>query len=636
MDVYSFAINLNDLVSNKLAKITSGVGNLQSKVAKSQSNIQKKFDKTTNSIGFLQKRLEGLNQQRTATTSITAIRKLNGEIRKTEREIQRLKNLPPLSFSQRLQGIGNQFKGMVGLAGGVAIAMGAWNGVKALFNKGVELEQVKIKFDVLLGSAEKSKKMLAELNEYANFTPFSNNSVIKGAETMLAFGIAEEKVMGNMKMLGDVAMGNEQKLGGLSLVYSQIMSTGRLMGQDFLQLVNQGFNPLQIISENTGISMADLKKKMEQGAISATMVEEAFRLATSEGGRYYKMSEKMATSAGGKWSTFLGKMTFSLSQIGEKLAKMMIPVIDVGIVVAENIVPFAQGIADVVSWVSECEPLIIGLTGVVTALGVQFLWVKGAMLATSVIQGVLKVSTTLLTAATSAWNFVLSINPISLIIIAIAALVAVVVVLWKKFDWFRGGIMGVWETLKGFGSMIKDYVITRFKELLSGITGVGKALVAFFKGDWSKAWEIGKQAGKDLLGVNSKKEAIASGMNVASNFAKGYEKGVKMTPVSVKDIIDKTTKTTPVTQEKSKLFDSLLDGNEETGGDKKGNGLRKSADTVIAGGKKQTHIDITIQKLQDDTKIFVSSAEQGLDDLGDRVQEILLRAINSVNQMQTS
>ena len=48
-----------------------------------------------------------------------------------------------------------------------------------------------------------------------------------------------------------------------------------------------------------------------------------------------------------------------------------------------------------------------------------------------------------------------------------------------------------------------------------------------------------------------------------------------------------------------------------------------------------THITINIQKLQDDTKIYVDSTEKGLNNLGEKVQEMILRAVNSVNQMQT-
>src|SRR5690606_3706400 len=122
----------------------------------------------------------------------------------------------------------------------------------------------------------------------------------------------------------------DEKLSGLSLVYSQIMATGKLMGQDLMQLINQGFNPLQIISEETGLSMGVLKEQMEKGAISSDMVSEAFRIATSEGGRYYGMTEKMSQSAGGKWSTMMDTFAGVTRKIGLRFAEWVKPLFDVG------------------------------------------------------------------------------------------------------------------------------------------------------------------------------------------------------------------------------------------------------------------------------------------------------------------
>ena len=205
----------------------------------------------------------------------TRVEGLNNTFRNTERASS--------SFSSTM---GTGFKSLIGLVGALGISLGVVGSIGAVFNMGVQMEQTNTKFEVLLGSAEKAKNMLGELNAYADATPYSNEGIIKGSETMLGFGIAHEKVMGNMKMLGDVAMGNEERLSSLSLSFSQVMATGRLMGQDLNQMIGQGFNPLQVISERAGISMGKLKEKMEAGAISAEMVEEAFRLTTSEGGRY--------------------------------------------------------------------------------------------------------------------------------------------------------------------------------------------------------------------------------------------------------------------------------------------------------------------------------------------------------------
>jgi tape measure domain-containing protein len=526
----------------------------------------------------------------------------------------------------------------------LAIGFGLLTTASSLFFKGAEYEQTKIKFEVLLGSVEKGTAMLKELNEYANVTPFSNGGIIKASETMLGFGIAQEKIMGNMKMLGDVAMGNEQKLGSISLAYSQIMATGRLMGQDLLQLIGQGFNPLQIISENTGLSMGYLKDQMEKGAISAGMVEEAFKLATSEGGRYYGMTEKMAETAGGRWSTFMGTLANTVSRVGEKFATWISPLFVIGTAVVENIIPFAKGVRDIITAVGEATPALIAIGSIVTALGVNYLIANAGMIAFTIQFYAYSAATWLATAATgaltaaqTALNFVMSMNPISLVILGIGALIAIIALLWNKVDWLRGGIMGIWEVMKGFGTAIKDYVVNRFKELISGVTGLAKALWALVTGDLEKAFEYGKKAGRDLIGFDSKSKLINDGVNAAKSFSKGYNDALKVDTPKTEYEKAGVTATAPenyMVKKPSSVFADLLKNQTEEKKKQKAKSLKP--DSIVSGGSKQTNITVTIQKLQDDTKIYVSSAEKGINEMGDKIQEMILRAVNSVNQMQTN
>ena len=113
----------------------------------------------------------------------------------------------------------------------------------------------------------------------------------------------------------------------------------------------------------------------------------------------------------------------------------------------------------------------------------------------------------LATSAQWAWNAAMTANPIGLIIVGIAALVGIVAVCWNKFEGFRTVVFKGWEMMKLFGSTVKTFVVDRLKSLLSGITGIGAALMHFFKGDWSKAWEVGKKAAADLVGVDAAKNA---------------------------------------------------------------------------------------------------------------------------------
>lgn len=87
-------------------------------------------------------------------------------------------------------------------------------------------------------------------------------------------------------------MGNADRFQHLALAFAQVSAAGKLTGQDLLQMVNAGFNPLQEISKKTGKSISELKDDMADGAISVKMVEDAMKGATSEGGRFFGGMEK--------------------------------------------------------------------------------------------------------------------------------------------------------------------------------------------------------------------------------------------------------------------------------------------------------------------------------------------------------
>ena len=106
---YGFTIFLKDLASSTLMKVSSGISNMESRLQSSQSKIQNNFRNTTKSIDELNAKLQRLNAQRTASTSISDIRRLKTEALQVEREIKRLEDLPPKGFGERLRSLGGQF-----------------------------------------------------------------------------------------------------------------------------------------------------------------------------------------------------------------------------------------------------------------------------------------------------------------------------------------------------------------------------------------------------------------------------------------------------------------------------------------------------------------------------------------------
>ena len=143
------------------------------------------------------------------------------------------------------------------------------DGFKFLAGDSLKFEQTQLNLQTLLGgSAEAADELVGKLREYGKNTVYDFNGLAEAQKTMMSFGIESDKAFSVLQNIGDIAMGDNQRMQSLALAFSQATSTGKLMGQDLMQMINAGFNPLQVISEKTGESMESLKKKMGDGAIS--------------------------------------------------------------------------------------------------------------------------------------------------------------------------------------------------------------------------------------------------------------------------------------------------------------------------------------------------------------------------------
>ena len=180
-----------------------------------------------------------------------------------------------------------------------------------------DMQGLEASFTSLLQSRSKATTLFAELTKFGAETPTELADLAKASQTLLSFGVSGEKIIPIIKQLGDISGGSGEKIRGLALAYAQMSSTGRLLAQDQLQMVNQGFNPLLEISRTTGRSMRELKEAMAQGAISAEMVADAFRTATEEGGLFYKNLEGQSAIIRGDLGELSDAITQAFNKIGE-------------------------------------------------------------------------------------------------------------------------------------------------------------------------------------------------------------------------------------------------------------------------------------------------------------------------------
>ena len=190
-----------------------------------------------------------------------------------------------------------------------------------------EMESLHVSFKTLAGE-QMGNELFEQLKDYELHTPMIMNDLASGAQTMLAFNIPVQEVMEHLKAIGDISMGDSEKFKSLTLAFSQMSATGKLMGQDLLQMINAGFNPLQVISQKTGKSIGELKDDMEKGAISTKMVQEAFHAAASEGGQFNGMLEQQSKTMKGAISNLEGAWQYMLNDMGEAQEGFIVDSID--------------------------------------------------------------------------------------------------------------------------------------------------------------------------------------------------------------------------------------------------------------------------------------------------------------------
>ncbi|EJX08105.1 tape measure domain protein [gut metagenome] len=462
---------------------------------------------------------------------------------------------------------------------------------------GMETEKTATAFRVLAGSQETSAKLLGQLNEYADNTVWNRPDIQEAAKTMMGFGVSTETVFKDLRMLGDVAMGDRNKLQSLALVFGQISAAGKLQGQDLLQLINAGYNPLLDISELTGKSVAQLKDEMGKGAISADLVRKAFERATGQGGRFADMVDNIAKTAPGAFEQLKGKGTAGLLKLYDTIQPLLIPAFNTMSQVLEKVFNILGG---VMKFLVDYGRWLLPVAAAITAYSIA---VNRTVLSLKVWMAIQKVL-----------NVLMNLNPVGLVVAGIAALAATIAVCWNKFAGFRAVVLTVWDTMKGFAGILKDLVIDRITNLLTGIGKVGEALSRLFRGDFSGAWSSAKSAVSLISGHDARSKAFGRSAELISGMGSNY---------SARLVAERTKK-------------AISDPKAAAGTEHDtGHALAPSsfnpttvANDITTGGTRNTSITLNISKFWEDTNVY-QSEDIDMNTLSRKILEAINRSLEA-------
>jgi hypothetical protein len=416
--------------------VATSFSTLRTAISKSLTDTKNKifdFDKALPmSYDQLQKKIKKVEKQIASARVPSAIRKMRGELDQLQKASDRhigntkRKGSTTQDSPNNSASLGRSFLPSVASIG---------SGFAKVVQAGLDRQKITANLEFMAGK-EAGGKLKNDLASYAKNTVYDND-VFKNAETMMGSGISAEAVMPNLKMLGDVARGDVEKLNSLTDAFSNVRTSGTLTEETLADFKRSGFDPLKEISEATGVSMDVLREDMNSGAITFSALEVALRKATGQGGEFYRMTEEMGQTDFGQVEIMQGKLSELTTQIGELLGPT------VGFFVENYLSPFIDKISEAVTWIEENWNWISIL---ISMLGTLLVVYEGITFAT-----------TLWSAAQLALNTVMMLNPIYLVIAAIGALVVGVMVAWNKFEGFRKFVTESWEGIKKIFSSIGKF-----------------------------------------------------------------------------------------------------------------------------------------------------------------------------------
>lgn len=308
--------------------------------------------------------------------------------------------------------------GTFGKKAGAMIAVGAAlaaAGIGKLATAGLrfnaDMEMYTTNFRVMLGSQEEAVKKVEKLQKMAAKTPFELGDLANATQTLLAFNVASEDTQGILQMLGDISLGNADKLNSLTYAYGKMQAAQKVTLEDLNIMIERGFNPLSIIAEQTGETMQEVYDRVSKGAVSVDEITNAMKIATSEGGQFFNGMEEAS-------KTFNGQLSTLKDNFNELLGNATKPLFDF---LTNTALPGAINLVGVLN--DNIELLMATLGGLAGAIATAFTIKKIQTMTTFV--GLLTGQIKLATVATTLWSKAMAFLSANKFVLIAAAIVGI-------------------------------------------------------------------------------------------------------------------------------------------------------------------------------------------------------------------
>ncbi len=370
---------------------------------------------------------------------------------------------------------------------------------------------------------------------------------------------------------------------GAFMALGQIMSKGKVSAEELRgQLGERIPGAFQIAARAMGMTTQELDKQLQLGNV---MAEDFLP----------KFADEMIKTFGADAQKNANSLTARFNRMQNAILDMKLQVFQL----AEPL--FTLFLKATTILASMLRPALDWVVSMFQRFGLVIAIATGFLLGYRIVVMTAALATKIWTGIQWLLNAALSANPIGIVIGLIAAIVAAIVYAYIKFDAFRGLLWGVWEAFKASFGAIGDLA-----------AAVGEILVGAVTFDAAKV-----RSGMDRFSSTLR----GAGQRIGDAFRQGYADGVEK-KVQMPDFLKAAMGRIDADRAMA------LSGSEETEG-----GTGNTIAGVSGGGAKATTVNITIEKFQDQIVVNTTSMQEGEQELVTRLEEVLLRVVNGVNQV---
>jgi tape measure domain-containing protein len=378
-----------------------------------------------------------------------------------------------------------KFKRGAKIGAGIAVAGLAAIGIGAV-KAAADMEMLTTQFEVMLGSTDAAISMMEQLKQFSAATPFQLKDLAQGTQTLLSFGVAQKDVLNTMRMLGDSAGGNQEKLNGLVLAYGKVQTKGKASMEEINMIAERGIPIIGTLTKQLGVTEKEFFKLVSAGKIGRAEITNAFKSMTSEGGIFFQGMEKASLTLTGLISTMKDNFNLLLGSIGEGLlpsikefvgvitALAKGPLKELGAGLTSVLVPIFKALTPILEKVIKFLVPILEIVGKILGMLLQ-----GLLPVFDLLEPLLELLMELMPVLEVLVELIILLIPPTVFILKIAIKLLILIAKWLQLvaKWVRLLIKfwtGVGKVILGVGSAIRKALIDPIKRFFNMLKDIKK------------------------------------------------------------------------------------------------------------------------------------------------------------------